>query len=78
MSMEALYDNSKAFDMFLRKQGMDGILRKTNLKTRATHAIVPHVRIHTLYAYVIDSLSVIAKQCATACPIRCCSRIYGR
>ena len=47
MSMEALYDNSKAFDMFLRKQGMDGILRETNLKTRATHTIVPHVRIHT-------------------------------
>jgi hypothetical protein len=45
--MDALYDNSKAFGAFLRKQGMDRILRKTNLKMRVRHTIVPHVRIYT-------------------------------
>jgi hypothetical protein len=44
--MDALYDNSKAFDTYLRKQGMDGILHKTDLKMRVRHTIVPHVRIH--------------------------------
>ena len=63
MSMDALYDNSKAFDAFLRKQRMDNILRKTELKTRATHTIVPHVRIHILnvsLGYIVDPLPVIA------------------
>jgi len=40
--MDALYDNSKAFDAFLRKQGMDRILRKTDVKMRVKHTIVPH------------------------------------
>jgi hypothetical protein len=46
-SMDALYDNSKAFDTFLRKQGMVRILRKADLKMRIKHTIVPHVRIRT-------------------------------
>jgi len=41
--MDALYDNSNAFDAFLRKQGMDNILSKIDLKMGAKHAIVPHV-----------------------------------
>jgi hypothetical protein len=47
--MDALYDNSKAFDAYLRKQGMDSILHKTDLKMRVRHTIVPHVRIHIVY-----------------------------
>jgi hypothetical protein len=52
-SMDALYDNSKAFDTFLRKQGMDRILRKTDLKMRIKHTIVPHVRIHIVYISLV-------------------------
>jgi hypothetical protein len=33
----------------LRKQGMDSILHKTDLKMRVRHTIVPHVRIHIVY-----------------------------
>ena len=47
--MDILYDNSKAFDTFLKKQGMDRILRTTDLKMRVRHTIVPHVRIHIVY-----------------------------
>lgn len=45
-SMDALYENSKAFDAFLKKKGMDRILRNTDLKMRLRHTIVPHVRIY--------------------------------
>ena len=44
-SMDAMFDNSKPFDTFLRKQGIDRILKKTNLTLRKRHTIVPHVRI---------------------------------
>jgi hypothetical protein len=47
--MDILYDNSKAFDTFLKKQGMDRILRTTDLKMRVRHTIVPHVRIRIVY-----------------------------
>ncbi|KAF8151754.1 hypothetical protein B0H34DRAFT_801437 [Crassisporium funariophilum] len=40
--IEVLYDNSGPFATFLRKQGLDDILRKTKLKLRKTHSIVPH------------------------------------
>ncbi|KAF8873600.1 hypothetical protein CPB84DRAFT_1798256 [Gymnopilus junonius] len=40
--IEALYDNSKPFSAFLRKQGLDSILKKTNLRLREKHKIVPH------------------------------------
>jgi hypothetical protein len=41
-SLDALYDNSKAFDAFLKKQGMDRILSKTDLKMQVRHNIIPH------------------------------------
>lgn len=50
-SIDALYDNAKPFDAFLKKQGMERILRETNLKLRAKHTIVPHVRICIGKAY---------------------------
>ena len=42
-AMEALYENSKPFAAFLKKQGLGAILRKTKLRMRETHRIVPHV-----------------------------------
>lgn len=45
--INALYDNSKPFSNFLKKRGVDAILRKTELRLRDKHAIVPHVRGHT-------------------------------
>jgi len=41
--MEALYENSKAFSMFLKKQGLNEILQKAKLRLRENHTVVPHV-----------------------------------
>lgn len=46
--MDALYENSKPFSKFLRKQGLENTLRKMQLKLRETHTIVPHVSVHPL------------------------------
>jgi len=41
-----MYDNSKAFSVFLRQQKLDDVLRKTKLKLKKMHTIVPHVRFY--------------------------------
>ena len=41
--MEAFYENSHPFFKFRQDQGLDDLLRKTKLKLREKHAIVPHV-----------------------------------
>lgn len=41
--MEAFYENSQPFSKFLQNQGLDDLLRKTKLRLRERHAIVPHV-----------------------------------
>ena len=41
--MDALYENSKPFMTFLKKQGLDQILREMKLSLREAHTIVPHV-----------------------------------
>ncbi|EDR07431.1 uncharacterized protein LACBIDRAFT_298608 [Laccaria bicolor S238N-H82] len=46
--MDALYENSKPFEKFLRKQGLENTLRQTRLKLRERHTIVPHVSVHPL------------------------------
>jgi hypothetical protein len=43
--VDVLYDNSKAFSTYLKKQGLESILSQTNLKLREKHMIVPPVRI---------------------------------
>ncbi|KAF9236097.1 hypothetical protein BU15DRAFT_50530, partial [Melanogaster broomeanus] len=43
-SMDALYDNSKAFRAFLNAQGLPSVLAATNIRLRDKHTIVPHVR----------------------------------
>ncbi|KAF8800717.1 hypothetical protein BYT27DRAFT_7199539 [Phlegmacium glaucopus] len=43
--MDALYENSKPFATFLRKEGLPGILRETNLRLREKHTIVPHTKL---------------------------------
>ncbi len=40
---EVLYENSKPFFEFLRNQGLDELLRKTRLRLRKKHSVVPHV-----------------------------------
>lgn len=44
--LNALNDNSGPFMRYLNKQGLDGILQSTKLKSRKTHTIVPHVSRH--------------------------------
>ena len=46
--MDALYENSKPFAKFLKKQGLENTLRQTQLKLRERHTIVPHVSVHPL------------------------------
>jgi len=41
--MDALYENSKPFSMFLKKRGLNEILRKAKLRLQGNHTIVPHV-----------------------------------
>ncbi|KAG1747941.1 uncharacterized protein EDB91DRAFT_1235835 [Suillus paluster] len=42
--LNAMYDNSKAFAQYLKHQKLEDILRKTRLKLRKKHTIVPHGR----------------------------------
>ena len=41
---DIFYDNSKPFAAYLKKQGIDKILREENLLLRQKHTVVPHVR----------------------------------
>ena len=41
--INTLYDNSKPFSTFLMKEGLEDILRETELGLRQKHTIVPHV-----------------------------------
>ncbi|OJA14610.1 hypothetical protein AZE42_07966 [Rhizopogon vesiculosus] len=40
--MNVAYENSQAFSQFLKRQKLEDLLRKTKLKLRKTHTIVPH------------------------------------
>ena len=42
--LDALYENSEPFLAFLKKQGLDQVLREMKLTLREAHTIVPHVR----------------------------------
>jgi hypothetical protein len=42
-AMEVFYENSKPFFEFLKNQGLDELLRKTRLRLRKKHSVVPHV-----------------------------------
>ena len=39
----ALYDNSAAFEEYLKKQGVDEAAKQAGLKRKKRHTIVPHV-----------------------------------
>lgn len=41
---DVCYDNSKPFAAYLKKQGLDQVLREENLLLRQEHTVVPHVR----------------------------------
>lgn len=47
-NMDAVYDNSKPFSAYLEKEGLAELLRKTKLKLRDRHTVVPHVSIVAL------------------------------
>lgn len=49
-NVDAGYDNSAAFDAYLKGQGLDAILEDTGLKLHTQRRIVPHVRIASLVA----------------------------
>ena len=42
--IDTVYDNSKPFSEFLKKQGINDILKKTDLTLRRQHSIVSPVR----------------------------------
>ena len=48
---DTVYDNSKPFSEFLKKQGINNILNKTGLTLRRKHAIVSPVRTPALLEY---------------------------
>jgi hypothetical protein len=52
--MDALYENSKPFSMFLKKRGLNEILRKAKLRLQANHTIVPHVGDQSLHLVGCD------------------------
>jgi hypothetical protein len=39
----AIYDNSTAFEKYLKKQGTEEAARKAGVKLKQKHSIVPHV-----------------------------------
>ena len=41
--MDALYENSKPLSRFLRKRGLNEILRKATLRLQENHTTVSHV-----------------------------------
>lgn len=41
--VEAFYDSSAPFQQYLKKQGLDDVLRESKIKLRGKHTIVPHV-----------------------------------
>ncbi|RXW23557.1 hypothetical protein EST38_g2280 [Candolleomyces aberdarensis] len=43
-NLDAVFENSKAFIAYLRKNGLTEVLEKTNLKLRDQNTILPHVR----------------------------------
>lgn len=45
----ALYDNSAAFDEYLKAQGTDEAARKAGAKLKVRHSIVPHVRFTLIF-----------------------------
>jgi hypothetical protein len=59
------YDNSKPFEDYLKKQGLDEVLQKTGLKLREAHRIVPHVRPPSTPS--ADARSSDSTLCAASC-----------
>jgi hypothetical protein len=49
--MDLLYDNSGPLGRYLKKQGLDAILRETGLQLRTQHTIVPQVRALGSFGY---------------------------
>lgn len=39
---DAVYENSKHFASFLKKQGLETLLKETNLRLREEHTVIPH------------------------------------
>jgi len=56
--MEALYENSKPFSNFLKKQGLEALLKKTNLRLREKHRIFPHVRSSSRPLHLLQGLHI--------------------
>jgi hypothetical protein len=42
-NLTAVLDNSKPFDAYLKRHGLETALRRANLRRRQTHTIVPQV-----------------------------------
>jgi uncharacterized protein YlaI len=42
-ALSAVHDNSKPFRSYLNKEGLPRILKKTKLRLKESHTIVPHV-----------------------------------
>lgn len=56
--MNLLYDNSKPFLTYLKKQGLNSALQQTDLTLKERHTIVPHVGALTVLRVIPESLIV--------------------
>jgi hypothetical protein len=80
--INTLYDNSKPFSTFLMKEGLEGILRETELGLRQKHTIVPHVCSYDFshaYFYLLFQLICIytARNGILTSDTKCIARVLG-
>lgn len=59
--VDSVYDNSQAFDTFLRRNGLGGALTRNGLQRRLSHTVVPHVSLGN----PVHDLSLEANICYT-------------
>jgi hypothetical protein len=57
--MNLLYDNSKPFLTYLKKQGLNSALQQTDLTLKERHTIVPHVGSLTVVRVILESLMIL-------------------
>ena len=60
---DTVYDNSKPFSEFLKKQGINDILKKTDLTLRRQHSIISPVRTPATFEYPQISHLRIYRDC---------------
>ena len=63
-NVEAFHENSRPFFKFLRDRGLDDLLKKTRLRLRERHTIVPHVRDKIIHSVTLSHIGFL--QCTAS------------